>query len=857
MHGRSWLGVCETLKQDLDCCRVVSSLVFWRLIVCRQSSIMAFFVAENDTWSMAVPPQLCELAVKIETEDTKKVCCLLDMTMVKDRNGSEIENREKRSIRPQETTPLTFSKPKSKRRHHDNQRSRGLLGKEGFKFPLLEYTDHMKAQMEVETHFSKHFTFTKPSEMEGNDAWTLPAVETMYTQPSWQDETLQAMKISLNKTKEQLSDKDIEVWHSHTNNTNPTQKVSYAIRRHAQPEMVTQAWLKFYEIVNAYPIIPPDAETGSQEDSSDTVQQHHSATLDEEVVQFNSVHLCEAPGAFILALNHYLALNRSSLKWQWLGNTLNPYYEGTSLDQCIAEDRFIYLTLKKWSFGKDNTGDLMVRDNLDSIVQDAQCLGPVHLVTADGSFDCQANPAEQEKMTHPLHLCEVVGAMCLLAPGGSLVVKKFTLFESETLSLVYLLCCVFERVHLYKPGTSKQGNSEVYAIAINYCGKDNCSEHLNKLLEVYGPDIRPESMFAQEDIPEDFMQQMRQCANMFMCFQVSTIERNLMLFQSMPEWEKQYNELLKNKATAFFFEQNYCVPIPVDKTITDGNVNKSRHLLDSDWNKTGSAMLMRSNCVLSKLEILKQFIDCYIKDYSNLRPGHDIKGNKIVQASASFSSQHLEKIEFERIRGKPFHYIDSSKFCSERVIRIYRELHRAWEKLCSGGKIVCDDSLLDSVLCQCPGAQVLRGEAIPGPHSGCRALEQALVLLEKGDVSVGGSIVLLDVPLLSRLQYGLLLVLGSAFKQVQIYTSQEVGKQLPVLVLDGLQSLSCREAVVHALHHAGWSPDGGSGGAQGFLQIVALPSLMVNEQLQAMFHYNIHHSIHLALAFYKNATMQC
>ena len=48
------------------------------------------------------------------------------------------------------------------------------------------------------------------------------------------------MKQSLNAVKQQLGTKDVAVWHTHTTNTNPSQRVCYAIKRHAQPEMLTQ-----------------------------------------------------------------------------------------------------------------------------------------------------------------------------------------------------------------------------------------------------------------------------------------------------------------------------------------------------------------------------------------------------------------------------------------------------------------------------------------------------------------------------------------------------------------------------------------------------------------------------------------
>ncbi|KAK8732781.1 hypothetical protein OTU49_006920 [Cherax quadricarinatus] len=103
--------------------------------------------------------------------------------------------REKRSTRP-ELTPPKFFRHQRKRQHQDNKRSRGFLAQDGNKFPLLDFIDHIQAQVAVEEHFSKHFTFKKMSEMGGNDAWKLPAAETMYTQSTWQSFVFPRMKSS-------------------------------------------------------------------------------------------------------------------------------------------------------------------------------------------------------------------------------------------------------------------------------------------------------------------------------------------------------------------------------------------------------------------------------------------------------------------------------------------------------------------------------------------------------------------------------------------------------------------------------------------------------------------------------------
>ena len=49
-----------------------------------------------------------------------------------------------------------------------------------------------------------------------------------------------------------------------------------------------QAWCKFYELLSLWSVLPAACERGAP---------------------LRSLHLCEAPGAFITALNHYCVLS--------------------------------------------------------------------------------------------------------------------------------------------------------------------------------------------------------------------------------------------------------------------------------------------------------------------------------------------------------------------------------------------------------------------------------------------------------------------------------------------------------------------------------------------------------------------
>ena len=97
----------------------------------------------------------------------------------------------------------------------------------------------------------------------------------------WSVAELIKMKNELNELKNNLNDKDMISWHQHTRSVNLASNIALEIQQNFRPELCTQAWCKFYEIVSVY-----------------------LSLLEKESIF--SVHLCEAPGAFVTSLNHFM-----------------------------------------------------------------------------------------------------------------------------------------------------------------------------------------------------------------------------------------------------------------------------------------------------------------------------------------------------------------------------------------------------------------------------------------------------------------------------------------------------------------------------------------------------------------------
>ncbi len=196
-----------------------------------------------------------------------------------------------------------------------------------------------EAEEEVRELFQKKYALKVETQ-----EWTLPEPSRIFQGPLDYIDELVEIKDKLNKTKGKLDNKDLITWHKHTKFTNKAANVIPAVRNQFGPELCTQGWTKMQEILSSFPIVP-----------------HRD-------VRLNSLHLCEAPGAFVTSLNHFLKTHRGDITWDWKAMTLNPYYEGNDLKALIDQDRFMMMTSDKWFTGVDNSGDVMTWENAVGMV---------------------------------------------------------------------------------------------------------------------------------------------------------------------------------------------------------------------------------------------------------------------------------------------------------------------------------------------------------------------------------------------------------------------------------------------------------------------------------------------------------
>jgi hypothetical protein len=255
----------------------------------------------------------------------------------------------------------------------------------------------------------------------------------------------------------------------------PFAREKYIISKKINAPYVTNAWLKCYELLHRFQLIPSQGK----------------------FVYFDNAAF---PGSFILATNHYVkTLTKCDMQWYASslisGNALNDSYD-------------LYKNYpNNWLMHDQNNGDLSNWSNiLDFCKQISNGTDErrVDLYTCDLGMDVSKNYNEQESIHSHLNICQIACGIKVLKIGGSMIVKHYTLFKGFTQYYIDLLTLLFDNVYITKPITSRRTNSETYIVCINFNG--NFGDAYDKIIHMsqvsgeiqlpstYGPNLSQKSI---------------------------------------------------------------------------------------------------------------------------------------------------------------------------------------------------------------------------------------------------------------------------------------------------------------------------------------------------------------------------
>ena len=177
----------------------------------------------------------------------------------------------------------------------------------------------------------------------------------------------------------------------------------------------------------------------------------HRYTLTHQEIKTSTLHLCEAPGTFVMVINtlfpHVPTLSVSK-------NGHEPHLTFFPDIQTVPQNEFRYFDVREPAFFRFLAERGETYD----------------FITADGGIDEGGCFSQKEVLHMDLIVAEIAVALLVLTPGGTFILKTFEWFDSFSIQWLYILSLSFRSVHVYKPLTSRPTNSERYIICQDFHG---------------------------------------------------------------------------------------------------------------------------------------------------------------------------------------------------------------------------------------------------------------------------------------------------------------------------------------------------------------------------------------------------
>jgi 23S rRNA U2552 (ribose-2'-O)-methylase RlmE/FtsJ len=225
------------------------------------------------------------------------------------------------------------------------------------------------------------------------------------------------------------------------------------IEKKFNQKYISQAWIKMYEMIDMFNLIPKDTD------------------------KIKTFHMCEAPGNFISAINHYIKTQTKIKNFDWYAQTLNPNYDNSN----GFKDDFNYIKnySDKWIYGNDNTGNIMNTDNI-KFYKKYTLERNIQLLTSDCGMPDHLEKNEVIK----LHIAQLIFILYNLQQGGKFVAKlKFPLIYSIQFNMIYKCYSSFDKLYFFK-GHQNPASKEFYIIGVGY-NRDKINSELEDILESF------------------------------------------------------------------------------------------------------------------------------------------------------------------------------------------------------------------------------------------------------------------------------------------------------------------------------------------------------------------------------------
>jgi hypothetical protein len=170
-----------------------------------------------------------------------------------------------------------------------------------------------------------------------------------------------------------------------------------------------------------------------------------------------SVHLCEAPGNFIDAC---VWLYGADLDWHAMSlrAARSTQFYPQHLEAQRTNGRM------RVHAGEDGLGDISHHDNVKRFSYDVGA-STVDLITADGNV---VHKEHEEAENAKLIASEIVCAVMLLRPGGSLVLRMFDMDKPPTINMIWFLTNCFTSVKIVRLEITEVGAADRYVVCSGF-----------------------------------------------------------------------------------------------------------------------------------------------------------------------------------------------------------------------------------------------------------------------------------------------------------------------------------------------------------------------------------------------------